>query len=218
VKQKESPLDIKRLPWPLYVLDFEASSLEPGGYPIEVGLALWPAPDKPVHSWSTLICPTEDWLQHGDWSKASRAVHGISQSELKTGPRPQEVAQALNEALSSSGVAWCDGGPYDAQWARTLFKAVGLKPAFSLCDWHSLLLRLESEARERALRWLETTPSKHRAQEDAEHLVLALAHAVSIEVGPPQRLEAHIPALARLTAAATDHQKPDDKPRSGLPS
>jgi hypothetical protein len=188
-----------RLPWPLYMIDFEASSLEPGGYPIEVGLALWPAADEPIFSWSSLIRPTDDWLKHGDWSKASREVHGISQNEaVRTGREPVKVAKAINEALSQSGVVWCDGGPYDAQWARTLFKAAGLKMVCPLGDWHQLVAAVGGEARENALEWLERIPPRHRAREDAEHLLHALAYAVGAKAGPVQQLEALIPALAAL--------------------
>ncbi len=55
-------------------------------------------------------------------------------------------------------------------------------------------------ARERALDWLERTPTKHRAREDAEQLLLALAHAVEVEVGPVQDLSQQLLALAALAA------------------
>lgn len=43
------------LPYPWCVLDFEASSLEHDGYPIEVGIATVGHPDAEFSSWSTLI-------------------------------------------------------------------------------------------------------------------------------------------------------------------
>ena len=42
-------------PWPLAVIDFEASSLDDDSYPVEIGLALWPGPDEPIFGWSTLV-------------------------------------------------------------------------------------------------------------------------------------------------------------------
>jgi hypothetical protein len=42
------------LSWPLYAIDFEASSLEDCSYPIEVGIAVWPACEAPILGWSTL--------------------------------------------------------------------------------------------------------------------------------------------------------------------
>jgi hypothetical protein len=105
-----------RLPWPLTVIDIEASSLDLTGYPIEVGLAFWPAPNEPIYGWSVLIRPTEEWRLHGHWSPESAKVHGIRGSDLVAqGRLPQQIAAALNEALGSGAVAWCDGGPYDTQ-------------------------------------------------------------------------------------------------------
>jgi hypothetical protein len=105
-----------RLPWPLTVIDIDASSLDLTGYPIEVGLAFWLAPNEPIYGWSVLIRPTEEWRLHGHWSPESAKVHGIRGSDLVAqGRLPQQIAAALNEALGSGAVAWCDGGPYDTQ-------------------------------------------------------------------------------------------------------
>ena len=94
------PSPLATLPWPLAVIDFEASSLDPNGYPIEVGLALRPAPDEPIRGWSALIRPAEDWTRHGDWSPASAKVHGIRGGELLARGQPSEpIATALNAAL-----------------------------------------------------------------------------------------------------------------------
>jgi len=140
------------LPWPLAMIDFEASSLDQDSYPIEVGLALWPGPDEPILGWSTLIRPARDWTRRGHWSPASAKVHGIRGSDLLAhGRSPKRVALALNEALGLAAVAWCDGGPYDAHWARALFKACGVRPTFALGHWHRLVPLLGAQARERAL-------------------------------------------------------------------
>jgi hypothetical protein len=117
------------LPWPLYAIDLEASSLEHDSYPIEVGLAVWPARGQPISGWSTLIRPPWDWLQNGQWSRKSSVVHGITQSELAAGLPPFQVARMLN-AIAGTQITWCDGGPYDAYWIDRLFKAAGLKESF----------------------------------------------------------------------------------------
>ena len=116
------------LPWPLVAIDFEASSLDQDGYPIEVGLALWPALDQPILGWSTLIRPAWNWTRNGHWSPASAKVHGICGRDLlERGQEPVLVAAGLNAALGSGAVAWCDGGAYDAHWMQALFK--GKRPA-----------------------------------------------------------------------------------------
>lgn len=189
------------LPWPLAVIDFEASSLDEDGYPVEVGLALWPAPDAPILGWSALIRPAGDWARRGHWSPASAKVHGIRGSDLLAhGQPPERIATALNEALGPGAVAWCDGGPYDAHWARALFKAGGVRPSFTLGDWHRLVPLLGAPARERALTWLQDAPARHRARADAEQLLFALAHAAGVEVGPAQDLAQRLPGLAMEAA------------------
>ena len=68
---------------------------------------------------------------------------------------------------------------------------------------------LGATARPRALDWLEIAPTRHRGRDDAEQLLLVLAHAAEVEVGPVQDLGPHLPALAALAV-------PDDgAPRRG---
>jgi hypothetical protein len=52
-------------------LDFEASGLGPGSYPIEVAIA--DCESGECTSW--LIRPTETWLSEGIWSEDSFDVH-----------------------------------------------------------------------------------------------------------------------------------------------
>ena len=189
------------LPWPLAVIDFEASSLDQDSYPIEIGLALWPAPDEPILGWSALIRPAGDWVRCGHWSPVSAKVHGIRGSDLLAhGRSPERIASALNEALGPGAVAWCDGGPYDAHWTRALFKAAGVRPTFALSDWHRLVPLLGAPARERALTWLKDALAQHRARADAEQLLFALAHAVGVDVGPAQDLAQRLPGLVMEAA------------------
>ena len=195
------PSGAPALPWPLVVIDFEASSLDQDGYPIEVGLAFWPGPDRAILGWSTLIQPAGAWSRLGHWSPKSAKVHGIAGRDLLAHGQPAgRIAAVLNEALGPGTTAWCDGGAYDSHWAGALFKAAGIAPCFVLGDWHRLLATLGPARRERGLRWLETAPARHRARDDAEQLLLALASAAGIETGPVGELDRSWSALAGLAA------------------
>ncbi len=126
-------------------------------------------------------------------------MHGIRGGELLARGQPVgRVAAALNEALGPATIAWCDGDAYDVHWTGALFKAAKIAPRFVLGDWHRLTAMLSPAMRERGLRWLEQAPSRHRAREDAEQLLLALAQAAGIETGPVQDLARRRPALAAL--------------------
>ena len=197
------------LPWPLLVIDFEASSLELDSYPIEVGLALWAAPDAPVLGWSALIRPDWEWAANGHWSAASARVHRISKEDLRSrGQFAQRVAVALDAAvvaaLGPSGVVWCDGSPFDDHWLATLFEAGGVRPSFVLGSWARLVDRLGPSALQRAMAWLERTPTRHRARADAEQLMLAVAHAAGAEASCGADLAEHLPKLKLVTTPEPD--------------
>ena len=124
-------------------------------------------------------------------------MHGIGQDDLfASGLAPEQVAAALNVALGPGGVAWCDGGAYDAHWADALFKAAGAVPTFVLGEWSRVLAQLDPEARGRHRAWLEQTPAPHRADADAARLLLALAHAAGFTPIPVQAANASVLAAA----------------------
>jgi hypothetical protein len=90
----------------IFCLDFEASAVGPGSYPIEVAVVDCATAERT--SW--LIQPIEAWLKTGIWSDQSAAVHKVSRKELKTrGEAAEKVAQALAEGCSGKTVL-CDGG------------------------------------------------------------------------------------------------------------
>ncbi len=192
------------LPWPLHVIDFEAISLDLNGYPIEVGLAVWPAPEEPILGWVGADPPGRGLDAARPLEPASAEAHGIRWRAPGRGRPPGRIALALNEVLGPDCVIWCDGGPYDAQWARALFRAGGVRPLFALGDWHRLAHMLGGPARKRALDWLERAPAGHRAREDAEQALFALAHAAGVQLGPAQDLDLHRPALSAMATPAAE--------------
>lgn len=181
-------------------LDFEASSLRPESYPIEVG---WAGEDGSLESW--LIRPAPGW---DDWDPAAEAVHGLSREKLLAAGRPhEEVARRTLEALQDHEV-YVSAPSWDGKWMSVLLRAAGLPR-------HALRLKDVEEAARAAVaevlpgrsddeigllaavfltaarkRFAETPP-KHRALADAEdelaiwREVRRLAQAaVAGELGP----------------------------------
>ena len=171
-----------KLPWPLLTIDFEASSLDEGTYPIEVGVCRWTSPDRPIEGWSTLIDPIPAWRDHGSWSPAAESIHGITRLEIDTGMSPTQVVATLN-AITDGHPAFCDGGPHDEHWARMLVRASGVRPRFALGDFDHLGTRLDQLGYMRMLRWMDRAPPRHRARDDAERLMKALARGLGVEHG-----------------------------------
>lgn len=100
---------------PIFI-DFEASSLEPDSYPIEVA---WNAPDGSVESY--LIRPAAGWT---DWSDyAELEIQHISGDMLSSEGRDAAwVAARMNEALAGRTVH-SDAPEFDERWLRRLFEA-----------------------------------------------------------------------------------------------
>ena len=116
-------------------LDFEASSLLPGSFPIEVAWVLADGTGE-----SHLIKPTDGWLDpargNPGWSAESERVHGIPLSTLMEQGNPAEEVAARAEAVLSSiqGLACSDGPSHDAYWLQRLYEAGGIRHDASLVD------------------------------------------------------------------------------------
>ena len=108
------------------ILDVEASALERGSFPIEVGVALIRGPSEPIVVGAKLLQPTIKWLETGVWSKFSEAGHGISLAVMKRDGEPVEVVcDWLNGLLGSNTIVATDAPRYDQDWLDTLFDAAG---------------------------------------------------------------------------------------------
>jgi DNA polymerase-3 subunit epsilon len=175
------------LPWPLAVIDFEASSLAPGSYPIEVGVAVWDSPEAPLRVWSTLIRPHVSWSDR-PWSAQSEEVHGISRRELDAGMPVQEAMAAANAVVSGHS-AWCDGGTHDLTWLTELENASGIASTFTLRDWDALGGVLHPRRYRRMIRWLGRSRAPHRAGPDAQRLLRAVAVSLHRTYGTSRRIE-----------------------------
>jgi len=111
---------------PIACLDFEASAYPvPGSYPIEVALAY--VETGAVRSW--LICPSDQWLEHGYWDPSAERAHRISLEALLADGRPIEPVKAeLAEAAAGHQVV-SDSVGSDGYWLRTLYDG---SPPFEL--------------------------------------------------------------------------------------
>ena len=168
------------LPWPLITIDFEASSLDEGTYPIEVGVCRWTAADQPIEGWSALLVPIPAWREHGSWSAASQEIHGIHREELEHGLSPTDAIVALN-AITGGHPAFCDGGGHDFHWARMMARASGVRPTWPIGDFDHVGTLLDPPGYARMVAWLDRAAPRHRARDDAERLMKALARGLSVE-------------------------------------
>jgi hypothetical protein len=107
----------------LIAIDFEASGLGPGSFPIEVALA----PVDGELPWSALIRPTEMWCQ-GEWDEIAEEVHGISLEQIvRQGLDVTEVIERLASA-SHDAVLVSDGAIMDTYWLSRLWDEVFPRP------------------------------------------------------------------------------------------
>ncbi len=146
------------------IMDFEASGLGAGSYPIEVGYVLGDG-----RSGCFLIRPEADW-QH--WCEEAAQLHGISRELLqRRGRAPREIALALNERLGGATL-YSDAWGNDYTWMSLLFDRANLTPRFRLQPLQQLLSehqqRLWSTTRAEVAH--ELALERHRASSDARLL------------------------------------------------
>ena len=148
-------------------LDFEASSLSPDSWPIEIGFA-WIEAGR-VHSRSAVIAPRPDWPLD-DWSDAAQRVHGIALAEVRAGVDADSVAAATDAFAGFDVVS--DNPAWEQRWLDRLREGRGPRlPVLKLRD--EMLRRLDPPAANHFCRTLFRGDPAHRAGADAERI----AHA-----------------------------------------
>lgn len=177
VGDREKTMDIRDI----LIIDFEASGLGPGSWPIEVGLA-WVA-DETVRSWSSLIRPEPGWEEEA-WDPASENVHGIPREALETAPSAWSVADKLLGMVGDRSV-FSDAPDFDGKWARRLLDAQPSTARLAILDLDQAIV---AACGERGADWayerLERTRTPHRAGPDAERMLEAILHGRRRENGP----------------------------------
>lgn len=109
-------------------VDIEASALEQGSYPIEIG---W-APAGLLECEGFLIKPTHEWLYNGIWSEESGELHGITRKRLLSeGLDVLDAVKRLGLAFSEKLLA-TDAVQWDSFWLHQLYDAVARPCPFDL--------------------------------------------------------------------------------------
>jgi hypothetical protein len=158
-------------------IDFEASSLNDDGYPIEVG---WVFEDG--RGEGHLIKPAAEWT---DWDDEAESLHGISRSDLQAGTPHDVVARRVLDVLGKHDV-YATAPSWDGKWLSVLLRGAGLpRHAMRLKDSDELhaqavaetlggsipqqkLAAITADLLEQARDTLGKSPVRHRAQDDAE--------------------------------------------------
>ena len=150
----------------LATLDFEASSLNEHGVPIEVACVLGTPATGIICEFSTLIRPASHWNIRQGWAAESQAIHGITVEELALGLPCENVCAILDQLLHGQMVH-VDGGTFDSFWLAKLFG--NQTPAFTL-DHLRNVDPVDFTAAKRSV------PTAHRALPDARWLWHYLAY------------------------------------------
>jgi hypothetical protein len=143
------------------IIDVEASGFGPGGYPIEIGVAL-----DDGHKYCSLILPAPEWTY---WDPEAEKVHRIPRDILETYGQPREaVATTLNELLATRTV-YSDGWVVDKPWLTVLFHAAHLPMTFHVSPLEMILseAQMASWHREKATVLAGMELTRHRASHDA---------------------------------------------------
>lgn len=120
------------MPRRLFV-DLEASSLEPGGCPVELGWC-----DESGIGDSCLVRPEPAWANRFDPEDAAWTVHGIDPAELASCGVP--AGEALTRMLAAAqGRTILVSSPWDGPWLAMLAEASGF-PATLTDDFNTACL------------------------------------------------------------------------------
>jgi DNA polymerase III subunit epsilon len=154
-------------PAPLLFLDFEASSLDPRSWPVEIGYA-WIEGGR-VQRRSRVIAPRASWPLHA-WSETAAAVHGITLREARAGHDADAVAAETDRFAAFEVVS--DNPRWDQVWLDRL--RAGRGPAIAVGSLRRAMAeRLDERGADAMAVALFRGASPHRAGADAARLAAA---------------------------------------------
>ena len=158
---------------PLLFLDFEASALTRGSWPVEIGYA-W-IEYGIVRSRSSLIAPRPEWSMD-DWSDSAACVHRIARSDLAAAPSADAVATETNTFADFEVVS--DNPSWDQRWLDRL--RTGCGPRIEVTPLSRVIgERLDDGPASALACALFRSESPHRAGPDAERLAAAWTAATA---------------------------------------
>lgn len=164
--------------------DVEASSLEKGSFPVEIGWCL----DDDAGPDSFLISPSGEWDTELGWSPVSQAIHGLRLDDLyRDGIDVHEAVQRL-EAVFAGRVVASDNPAFDDYWIGMVYEAARHPRSWTIMpldDVYTLAAaagQVDAVTLVRAIQAVEAIhPHPHRAAPDAFRMarkVRALADVV----------------------------------------
>ncbi len=148
-------------------LDFEASGLGPGSWPVEIG---WARSGEEAHS--LLIKPHDAWAL-AEWNPVAERMHGFTIDCLQAeGHEVGEVCDVLDGELIGATV-YSDAPSYDGFWLTVLYDAAERSPTFELSDLQILLKSISSPRDIARSEFIADTnePHTHRAAQDVRHMM-----------------------------------------------
>ena len=109
------------MPARIAFIDFEASSLDPDSFPVEVG---WCGVD-PSDSGGAIIQPHPSWVGRR-WDEGAEGLHKLTRERIVTEGLTPQAAHALAEAALQGAAVFSDAPAYDQRWHDELaYAALG---------------------------------------------------------------------------------------------
>lgn len=154
----------------MIILDFEASGIMKGGYPIEIawirdsGIAI-----------SSLIKPSDNWLLDKKlWSERSQNVHGINKATLiNEGLDIKSVIDLIVNDIKEHETIYSDNPSFEQEWLDRLFNEAGIPHNYIVRDFNVMLNNISDpySMEEAYCQARKISPPTHRAQKDVEYLL-----------------------------------------------
>ncbi|MEJ0023590.1 MAG: hypothetical protein WDN76_09305 [Alphaproteobacteria bacterium] len=144
-------------------LDFEASSLSPESWPVEVGYAGACGAED-----AFLLSRHREWSMEY-WDRNSANLHGISLADLDEFGVPAEAAIDRLAKKLGNAIVVSDAPDFENHWLRRISTAAGKPTPFVVQDWEEYLPAGQSEAERKALteQARKQEGVRHRAGPDA---------------------------------------------------